>query len=141
MPQRKADLRRFYERVALRAGHRCEYGHALETFFPHRLCLDHVLPESRGGPTTLGNLALVCYACQLRKLDSETGLDPTTKIPVPLFHPRRQRWPRHFRWSADGLHLEGLTRVGRATIDRLAMNQPRQIQARARWRKHPDLFP
>jgi hypothetical protein len=59
----------------------------------------------------------------------------------PLFHPRRQRWSRHFRWSADGLHLEGLTRVGRATVERLALNHWRQIQAQARRRVHPDLFP
>jgi hypothetical protein len=141
MPQRKADLRPFYERVALRARHRCEYWHAPETFFSHRLCVDHILPESRGGATNLRNLALCGYACQLRKLDFETGSDPTTKIVVPLFHPRRQRWARHFRWSADRLYLEGLTRVGRATIDRLAMNHPRQIQARVRWREHPELFP
>ncbi len=141
MPQRKADLRRFYDRVTLRAGHRCEFCRASESFFPHRLCLDHVVPESRGGRTALGNLALCCYSCHLRKLAFETGLDPATKVTVPHFNPRRQSWPRHFRWSANGLRLQGLTSVGRATIDRLAMNHPRQIQARARWRKHPDLFP
>jgi hypothetical protein len=59
---RKSDLRRFYRRVARRAGHRCEYCHAPESFFPHRLCLDHVQPEGRGGPTSLANLALCCYA-------------------------------------------------------------------------------
>jgi hypothetical protein len=138
---RKSDLRRFYLRVAQRAGHRCEYCHAPESFFPHRLCLDHVVPEARGGPTSLANLALCCYACQQQKLAFRTGLDATTKVAVPLFNPRRQRWPRHFRWSADGLHIEGLTRIGRATLERLALNQWRQVQARARWTKHPDLFP
>src|SRR5438876_11678958 len=138
---RKLDLRRFYVRVARRAGHRCEYCHAPESFFPHRLCLDHVLPEGRGGPTSVRNLALCCYGCQQQKLAFETGMDPATKIATPLFHPRRQRWSRHFRWSADGLYLIGLTRVGRATIERLALNNWRQVEARARWRLHPDLFP
>jgi hypothetical protein len=75
------------------------------------------------------------------KFAFETGLDPATGIVSSLFHPRRQRWTRHFRWSEDGLTLEGLTRVGRATIERLALNNERQIEARKRWKKHPDLFP
>jgi hypothetical protein len=108
---RKADLRRYY------------------------------LPTARGGPTSLENLALSCYAWQLQKLAFQTGQDPTTHGEVILFNPRRQRWSCHFRWSADGLHLEGLTRVGRATIERLALNHWRQVQARVRWIAHPDLFP
>ncbi len=128
-------------RVARRARHRCEYCHAPESFFPHRLCLDHVIPEGRGGPTSLTNLALCCYGCQLQKLAFRTALDPKTQAAVPLFNPRQQRWSRHFRWAADGVHLEGLTRIGRATVERLALNNPRQIEARARWRAHPDLFP
>src|SRR5437764_14956341 len=85
--RRKADLRRFYAKVAKRAGHRCEYCHAPESFFPHRLCLDHIVPEGRGGLTSPANLALCCYGCQLQKLDFQTGFDPTTKAITPLFHP------------------------------------------------------
>jgi hypothetical protein len=138
---RKSNLRRFYARVARRARHRCEYCHAPESFFPHRLSLDHIIPEAFGGPTSLANLALCCYGCQQQKLAFHVGVDPITRAPVPLFDPRRQRWSRHFRWSEDGLHLEGLTRVGRATVERLAMNHWRQVEARRRWREHPDLFP
>ena len=138
---RKADLGRYYAKVAKRAGHRCEYCHAPESFFPHRLCLDHVVPEARGGPTSQANLALCCYGCQFQKLAFQTGQDPATQRTTPLFHPRRQRWSRHFRWSVDGIHLEALTRVGRATIERLALNNVRQVEARSRWRLHPDLFP
>jgi hypothetical protein len=138
---RKADVRRFHDAVARRARHRCEYCHAPESFFPHRLTLDHVLPESAGGPTALGNLALCCYACQLQKLAFQVGWDSTAQAAVRLFNPRRQRWARHFRWSADGLYLDGLTRTGRATIERLQLNHWRQVQARARWQQHPDLFP
>jgi hypothetical protein len=137
----KADLRRFYAHVARRARQRCEYCHAPESFFSHRLCLDHILSESRGGPTSLTNLALCCYGCQLQKLAFQTGWDSVTETAVPLFNPRQQRWSRHFRWSADGLYLIGLTKVGRATVERLALNHWRQVQARARWKKHPDLFP
>jgi hypothetical protein len=138
---RKSDLRRFYHDVARRAGHRCEYCRAPESFFSHRLSLDHIVPESCGGPTSLPNLALCCYACQQQKLAFQIGWDWATKAAVRLFNPRRQRWSRHFRWSADGLRLEGATRMGRATIERLALNHWRQVQARERWRQHPDLFP
>jgi len=138
---RKTDLRSYYRRVAARAGHRCKYCHAPESFFPHRLCLDHIVPESRGGSTSVPNLALCCYGCQQKKLAFQTGLDPASGMASPLFHPRRQRWPRHFRWSEDGLLLEGLTRVGRATIERLDLNNQRQVEARKRWKRHPDLFP
>lgn len=31
------------------------------------LCCDHVLPESKGGPTTLDNLATRCRSCNSRK--------------------------------------------------------------------------
>jgi hypothetical protein len=138
---RKADLRRFYQGVAKRARRRCEYCHAPESFFPHRLSMDHIVPESRGGVTALTNLALCCYACQQKKLHFQTSQDPASRAIVPLFNPRRQRWSRHFRWSSDGLYVEGLTRAGRATVERLALNHERQVQARARWRQHPDLFP
>jgi hypothetical protein len=138
---RKSDLRRYYPRAAKRAGHRCEYCHAPESFFSHRLCLDHVRPESVGGPTSLANLALCCYGCQLQKLAFEHGADPATARPAALFNPRRQRWSRHFRWSANGLYIEGLTPTGRATVERLDLNSRWQVQARERWKMHPDLFP
>jgi hypothetical protein len=139
--RRKSDLRRFYEPVAKRAKYRCEYCHAPESFFPHRLCLDHIIPESSDGPTATANLALCCYGCQQQKLAFETGIDPASKKQSRIFHPRRQRWTRHFRWSNDNLRIVGLSRVGRATIERLAMNNDRQIEARKRLKNHPDLFP
>ena len=139
--RRKTDLRSYYDRVAKRAGHRCEYCHAPESFFSHRHCVDHIRPISRRGPTQLSNLALCCYGCQFQKLAFESGVDPTTKTRVSLFNPRRQRWRRHFRWSKDGLMIEGVTRVGRATAERLAMNNEFQVDARALWLRHPDLFP
>jgi hypothetical protein len=141
MSKSRQDLRRFYPAVARRAQRRCEYCRAPEAFFPNRFTLDHVIPKSRSGETSIENLALCCFACQQQKLAFEVGNDPLTEESVPLFQPRRQRWGRHFRWSANGLQIEGITRTGRATIERLRMNQPRQIEARRRWRLHPDLFP
>jgi hypothetical protein len=141
MTRRSPDLRRYYEFVAERAGQRCEYCHAPEAFFPNRFTVDHIVPRSRGGITSADNLALCCFACQQQKLAFESAADPATGLTQPLFDPRRHRWARHFRWSSDGLHLYGMTRTGRATVERLRLNHSRQVEARKRWRKHPDLFP
>lgn len=141
MKRRVRDLRPYYALVAERAGHRCEYCHAPEAFFPNRFTLDHIVPQSRGGVTNANNLALCCFACQQQKLAFESAADPATGRVVSLFDPRRQHWARHFRWSSDALRLEGISRTGRATIERLRLNQPRQVEARKRWRRHPDVFP
>jgi hypothetical protein len=45
-----------------------------------------------------------------------------------LFHPRRQRWARHFAYQ--GPRLVGRTAVGRATIAVLAVNLPHRIALR-----------
>ena len=47
---------------------------------------------------------------------------------VPLFHPRRQIWARHFEW--DGPTLVGKTLCGKATINVLNINDPRRIRMR-----------
>jgi len=70
-----------------------------------------------------------------------SGYDFARRGIARLFSPRRDRWSAHFRWSDDGLQIVGLTAIGRATVQRLAMNSPRQLAARALWIKHPDLFP
>lgn len=139
--RRKSDLRKYYRRVAERAGHRCEYCRAPEIYFSHRFSVDHVVPESRSGPTAPSNLALCCYGCQLRKKAFEFAVDPGTKKKEKLFNPRRQRWKRHFRWSEDASIIEGLTPIGRATVNRLALNNDRQVKARKLWKSHPELFP
>jgi hypothetical protein len=92
--------------------------------------VDHIRPRSRGGRTTLENLALQCPSCSLRKADKTEAVDPATGETVPLFHPRLQIWHDHFRLADDGT-CEGLTPVGRATVDALGMNLPVPRFARA----------
>jgi hypothetical protein len=48
---------------------------------------------------------------------------------VRLFHPRRQRWERHFRFA--GPIIVGRTACGRATVAVLAMNSPDRVELRA----------
>jgi hypothetical protein len=47
---------------------------------------------------------------------------------VPLFHPRRDRWSEHFAWN--DLVLVGLTPIGRATVELLAMNAWQRVELR-----------
>lgn len=35
------------------------------------LCIDHIIPERRGGATTLKNLQVLCRSCNSRKKDHE----------------------------------------------------------------------
>ena len=48
---------------------------------------------------------------------------------VALFHPRRDRWAEHF--LLHGMRIEGVTAVGRATVQVLAMNDARRLELRA----------
>lgn len=50
---------------------------------------------------------------------------------VPLFHPRADAWKMHFKWSEDFTKLEGLSSVGRATIEKLRLNRPNLTNLRA----------
>jgi len=81
-----------------------------------------VVPVVAGGATALKNLALACIHCSLRKGARMTAFDPKSGRSVPLFHPRQEQWNHHFRWS--GHELVGITAIGRATIDALALNSP-----------------
>jgi hypothetical protein len=58
----------------------------------------------------------------LHRYNFITAVDPETKETVSLFNPRSQVWTEHFIWSADGLRIVGLTAIGRATCQRLDLN-------------------
>jgi hypothetical protein len=64
--------------------------------------------------------------CNLGKSSNLSGL--VKGDVVPLFHPRKQRWDRHFRWS--GARLVGKTKCGRATIRVLNINAPERVDLR-----------
>lgn len=59
--------------------------------------------------------------------------DPLTGELVSLYQPRRQIWDEHFAWDASGIHLIGLTAVGRITILVLRINNEVILNARRRW--------
>lgn len=68
------------------------------------------------------------------------GIDPETGLRGSLFHPRRQVWAEHFKWSEDGLSVVGLTPTGRATVETLRLNHHLALEARSVWvsvHRHP----
>jgi hypothetical protein len=126
--------------VRVRAGYRCQYCQASEWLAGQRFHVDHIIPLAEGGLSAEDNLCLACPMCNGSKLSRMDGIDPETGERSSLFHPRRQAWAEHFRWSEDGLRALGLTPCGRATVDALRINHRLAQSARAVWvsaDKHP----
>ncbi|MGB1285633.1 MAG: HNH endonuclease [Aggregatilineales bacterium] len=115
----------------------CEYCQTCEENTGQAMHIEHIDPQ---GGDILENLCLACANCNLSKAAATTAIDPQTEQIVRLFHPRQQNWSTHFEWTTDGLRLQGKTPAGRATIDRLKINQERIVRARRNWilaRTHP----
>ena len=125
-----AQLRR---QVRKDAGHRCGYCRISELVSATELVIDHIVPESAGGPTTRENLWLVCTRCNQFKGSKTLATDPQTGEDVPLFNPRTQAWTDHFVWSEDGTIISGRTVCGRATVEALHLNRELVVLARRRW--------
>lgn len=86
----------------------------------------------------MDNLILACHRCNMRRYNFTTGIDPQTGSVVLLFNPRVMSWFEHFSWSMDRLRVVGLTAVGRATCQRLDINDDEHdegsiIGARCLW--------
>jgi hypothetical protein len=116
------------DRVKTRAHNRCEYCLLPQEHVSLTHHLEHIVARKHGGTDTLGNLALACHRCNLHKGSNLTGMDPATGKVVGLFHPRRHKWSAHFRFEAE--QLLGRTAMGRATVQTLAMNDPRRLELR-----------
>lgn len=114
--------------VISRAGNRCEYCQLSQLGQEAVFHIDHILPRVAGGATELGNLALACVSCSLRKWARQTAPDPDSGEEAPFFNPREQSWGDHFRW--EGEQVVPLTAIGRATLVALAMNRPTIIAIR-----------
>lgn len=114
-----AQLRRL---VIRRAGNRCEYCQLSQIGQEATFHIDHIVPESAGGETVEDNLALACVSCSLRKEARQSGVDQKTKKRARLFHPRLDSWDDHFHLV--GVEVEGLTAIGRVTVELLKLNRP-----------------
>ncbi len=122
------ELRRI---VRERAGNRCEYYGLQQEHAPLVLyTVDHVLPKKHGGGNDESNLAFACYRCNLHKGPNLAGIDPESSEMVSLFNPRQQSWLEHF--ARIGSLIVGVTPIGRATVQVLAMNAPERRELRER---------
>jgi len=115
--------------VRRRAGDVCEYCRLPQSSSRFvRFHIEHIISRQHNGPSEEGNLALACGYCNHHKGPNIAGLDPETGQLVPLFNPRRDRWSEHFQWN--DLALVGLTPIGRATVELLAINDWQRVELR-----------
>ncbi|MDX2033787.1 MAG: HNH endonuclease signature motif containing protein [Blastocatellia bacterium] len=121
------ELRR---QVVDRAGNCCEYCRYPGQYSPQAMSIDHIEPREAGGETVLENLALSCQGCNGHKAARTTAIDSVSERLVPLFNPRLLLWREHFAWSEDYLRINGLTAVGRATIEALQLNRDGLVNIR-----------
>ncbi len=112
--------------VQARAGFRCEYCRIHGDEEPYSFHIEHIVPKKHDGLDAPDNLAWSCQNCNLFKGANLSGLAQNEV--VALFHPRKQRWNRHFRW--DGPMLVGKTKCGRATIHVLKINAKDRLDLR-----------
>jgi hypothetical protein len=109
----------------------CEYCRSRADFATQSFSIEHIIPISQGGKTTLDNWALACPGCNGHKYARIQAPDPIDGAFVPLFHPRQQQqWHKHFRWNEDFTHIIGLTPTGRATVEALRLNRPGVVNMR-----------
>ena len=124
--QMNASTRRL---VWQRAEHRCEYCRLHQDHEPYyRFHIEHIIAKQHGGKADPNNLALACHHCNHHKGTNLSGIGRRTGSVVQLFHPRRQKWQRHFRLVRA--RVVGRTKCGRATVKLLDMNMRDRVELR-----------
>lgn len=121
------------QRVREAAQDRCGYCLSPQRFVLGKLEIEHLIPRSAGGSEEEVNLWLSCSLCNRYKGAQTSAVDPLTNSSEPLFNPRQENWNTHFSWSADGVRIEGLTPVGRATVEALKLNNELSVEVRRNW--------
>jgi hypothetical protein len=116
------------ELVRERAHGLCEYCRMPEIYDRPSFEIEHIIARQHQGATVAANLAWACFTCNKKKGPNLSGVDSETGRIVPLFHPRRHKWSRHFRWQ--GALLVGRTPMGRATVAVLGINLPLRVLLR-----------
>jgi len=125
-----ANVRR---RVLAAARDQCAFCRSEERLMGVTFEIDHIVPQLKGGKTSIDNLCLCCPSCNRHKAAKTQAVDLITGTQASLFHPIFDRWSEHFAWSKDGALVLGLTPVGRATIDALKMNRLQMLELRKYW--------
>ncbi len=114
--------------VQVRARFRCEYCllHEDDAWEFHQP--DHIIAVKHRGKTAAENLAWTCAVCNRHKGSDIASIDSQTDRVVRLFHPRRDRWARHFRLDRE--RIMPLTLVGQVTEFLLQLNRPDRVRIR-----------
>ncbi len=126
--------------VAERARGCCQYCLSQLRFSPDPFSVEHIIPLAQEGGSELDNLALACQGCNSHKYTSVDAIDPASGVRVPLFHPHRAEWRRHFVWSDDYSFIVGVTSTGRAMVAKLRLNRAGVVNLRTVLRsinEHP----
>lgn len=129
-----AQAEAYRQLVLARAGGACEYCRLLQAAAGVTFHLEHVLPRSQGGATTMSNLALSCPGCNLSKAERTTGEDQGGQT-RPLFNPRDYEpwllgWHLHFALERESGLIVPRTPIGQATVRTLRMNDSLRVFAR-----------
>lgn len=119
-----------------RASYCCEYCYSQFRYSSDPFNAEHIVPKSKGGLTDLSNLAAACFGCNGKKWQTTESVDSLTGKFARLYHPRRDRWEDHFRWSHDFKFLIGLTPTGRVTVELLDLNREGVVNLRVLLRIH-----
>lgn len=117
-------------KVYQRANGCCEYCQILMTYVPDPYVIEHIIPISKGGTNDLDNLALSCHGCNNTKYNKTEGIDAITGKKAPLFHPRNDKWDKHFKWNEDFTKMIGISPKGRVTIEILKVNREELLNLR-----------
>ena len=118
MTIRKARISRAVRgRVAQAAGEQCGYCRTPQHIIGHRLTIDHIIPEARGGKAVEENLWLACLACNQFKGARVRARDPITRRHVRLFNPRQQEWKAcQVCYYIEGAMLSGSNKLFCAAV-------------------------
>lgn len=108
----------------------CEYCVSQAQFSASPFSVEHIIPRADRGSNDTDNLALACMGCNGHKHARQEHTDPLTGVRVRLYHPRRDAWEEHFRWSEDYAFLIGITPIGRATVSCLHLNRTGVVNLR-----------
>ncbi len=95
--------------ILARDEHRCQYcGKRLP---PSSLSIDHVVPRSRGGKSTWGNVVAACNACNTRKggrLPHEAAMHPLHAPAPPKRNPLLAEKVAHQRYQVWRQFIDGV---------------------------------
>ncbi len=130
-----ANTRQYRAFVTSRAGGACEYCRLVQEFSGNVFHIEHVVPKSLGGATSLDNLALSCSGCNLAK-GPPTGMKIAgNAVETAFFNPRNYSpstlgWHLHFNLDRESGIIYPISDRGIATIQGPDMNSDLRVRAR-----------